>query len=244
MTHIDDVFDRHERIALQLSGGRDSLAVLYLLRPYWPKITVYWCNSGAPFPETLETMGRVRAEVPNFIEIAGQQREVVDAFGLPSDIVPVSRTPLGRQIAGGSAPLLQDRYDCCARSMMNPTHQRMLDDGITLIIRGQRNSDSLKSPLRSGAVVDGFELLFPIEDWTSADVMDYLRAEQIPVPRFYTMLEHAPDCMTCSAYWEEGAAKYLKQHHPDAHAEVQRRLDTINAAVSEHIAAFNIEVNS
>lgn len=241
---IDTAFDRHQRIALQLSGGRDSLACLYLMQPYWDRLTVYWCNPGDPFPETQNIMEIVRNEVPHFVEIAGRQPEAIAQFGLPSDIVPASRTVLGVMVSGEPKQLIQDRYDCCARSMMVPTHERMVEDGITLIVRGQKNTDSLKSPLRSGAVVDGFEMLFPIEDWTAQHVTSYLRSNCLPMPRFYQMLESMPDCMTCSAWWEVGAAKYLKQYHPDAYAEVQRRLDSINAAVQQHIAAFNIEVNT
>lgn len=239
---IEAAFGRHEKIALQVSGGRDSLACLYLLRPWWDRVTVYWLNTGAPFPETLETMERVRAEVPHFVEIAGNQPQVIAQFGIPSDIVPTSRTPMGLRAASSLAPAIQDRNDCCARSIMLPMHARVIADGATLIIRGQKNDDAIKGPLRSGAVLEGIEFLYPIEDWSDAAVMHYLRSNGLPIPRFYAMLDGAPDCMTCSAYWEHGVASYLKQYHPAAYAVVQQRLDIINAAVSEHIAHFNIEV--
>jgi phosphoadenosine phosphosulfate reductase len=244
MTPLDDIFDRHERIALQLSGGKDSLAVVALLRPYWPRLVVYLLNTGDAFPETIEAVSRVRAEVPNFVEIDGRQRQVVAQFGIPSDIVPASHTYDGLMVSGKQGPLIQDRYSCCVRTIMRPMAERMQRDGITLVIRGQRADDKLKAPIRSGHVENGIEYLFPIEDWTADDVLTYLREQGIPVPRFYTMLNHAPDCMTCSGWWEEGAAKYLKAHHPAQHAIVQQRLDAINTAVSEHIAAFNIEVNT
>lgn len=243
MTNIDDIFARHERIALQLSGGKDSLACLYLLRPYWDRLTVYWCNPGAPFPETIECMKRVSTEVPNFVEIRGRQPDTIAQFGIPSDIVPATRTPLGVTVSQ-PAQLIQDRYSCCYRSMMEPTQERMIADEITLVIRGQKDADRLKSPVRSGSAIDGVEYLFPIEDWTDADVMAFLRDEGVPIPRFYAMLKSAPDCVTCSAWWEEGAAKYLKEYHPPMHAEVQRRLDIIKEAISGHIAAFNEEVNT
>lgn len=241
---MKNIIARHERIALQVSGGRDSLACLYLLKPYWDRLTVYWCNTGAAFPETVSVMAKVQAMVPRFVEIAGRQPQVVAEHGLPADLVPVSHTPLGRAVSGQSVPLIQDRYSCCYRSMMEPTHARMVEDGITLIIRGQRASDRLKSPLRSGDVVDGIELLFPIEDWSSRQVTAFLQAEGAPIPRFYEMLDSAPDCMTCSAWWENGAAAYLKRYHHGVYQEVQARLDIINQAVSGHIAHFNDEVNT
>lgn len=235
------ILDRHQRIALQLSGGRDSLACLYLLRPYWDRLTVYWSNTGDPFPETVAIMDQVRAQVPHFVEIAGDQPGVVAQYGLPSDIVPASATPIG-VLGSGGGTLLQDRYSCCANVFMLPMHARMLADGITLIIRGQKAGDALKSPLASGTVQDGIEYWFPIEGWSNADVMAYLRAQDAPIPRFYQMLDGAPDCLTCSAYWEHGAAAYLAAHHPAAHQEVQRRLDVIREAIMPSIAAFNQEI--
>jgi phosphoadenosine phosphosulfate reductase len=240
---MQDIIDRHERIALQFSGGRDSLACLYLMRPYWDRLTVYWCDTGAAFPETVALMQQIRDMVPNFARIEGRQPQVVAEFGMPSDLVPVGGTNIGRFV-GGEAPLIQDRYSCCIRSMMQPTMERMLADGITLIIRGQKNADRLKSKVRSGEVHDGIEFLFPIEDWDTRKVMRYLSDYGAPIPRFYEMLNGAPDCMTCTAWWEEGAAKYLKRYHYAQFLENQKRLDVIAKAVGEHIAAFNKEVST
>lgn len=238
---LQHVIDRHKNIALQLSGGRDSIACLYLMRPYWDRLTVYWCDTGAAYPETVALMQKIRDAVPSFAVIEGQQPQVIAQHGIPTDILPASATPMGVNGSGKGA-LMQDRYTCCLRSIMLPLHQRMLDDGITLIIRGQKTADRLKSIVRSGETHDGIEYLFPIEDWDTAQVMAYLTEHGAPIPRFYQMLNSAPDCMTCSAYWEEGAAGYLKRYHHGQYLANQTRLSIINAAVGEHIAAFNKEV--
>ena len=238
-----NALERHERIALQFSGGKDSLACLYLMRPYWDRLTVYWLNTGNAYPETVQLAAEVRAMVPNFVEIEGRQPATVAEFGLPSDIVPASRTPAGLTVSASTEPAIQDRYSCCLRSIMLPLHERMLADGVTLIIRGQRSDDTLKAPIRSGSVENGIEFLFPIEEWSQQQVMRYLREQNAPVPRFYEVLDDAPDCMTCSAWWEKGEARYLKRYHYTEYQEVQRRLDVINKAVSGHIAHFNKEVS-
>jgi phosphoadenosine phosphosulfate reductase len=230
---------RHDRVALQLSGGRDSIAVLYLLRPWLDRITVYWVNTGAAMPETIALMAQLRTWIPHFVEVLGDQPGHIERFGIPSDLVPTSATPVGRLVSGSIMPAIQDRYTCCINVIMLPMQKAMLADGITLIIRGQKNADKLKSSSRSGTREYGAELLFPIEDWTSADVMAYLRSQGAPIPRFYDTLNSAPDCLTCTAYWEEGHAAYLAQHHPFEHAIVQKRLDLIMRAAAPHIAQFN-----
>lgn len=238
---IKDAINRHERIALQLSGGKDSLACLYLLREHWAKITVYWLNTGDAFPETVQLMQALRNEIPNFVEVKGDVASVHQQHGIPADIVPVSATPLG-QLFGSDAPMIQDRYSCCLRTMMAPMFERMATDGITLVIRGQRNDDALRPPVKSGTVENGIEYLFPIEDWTARQVMQYLRDQNAPIPRFYEVLDEAPDCMTCTGWWEKGAAKYLKRYHAVEYAVVQDRLALIKDAVERHIASFNQEV--
>lgn len=239
---LEATLQKHERIALQLSGGKDSLACLYLLRPYLDRITVYWLNTGRAFPETIQTIEAVREFIPHFVEIKSDVDQVHRQFGIPSDIVPASGTGFGR-LVGHEAPLIQDRYSCCFSTIMRPMHERMFADGVTLIIRGQRNDDPLKSPMRTGMIDGGIEYLFPIETWTARQVIEFLELKGAPIPRFYEMLDEAPDCMTCSAWWEKGAAKYLKRYHHPAYLDLQGRLDAINRAVSEHIIHFNKEVS-
>lgn len=234
-------FSRHDRVALHFSGGKDSLACLHLLRHYWHKLTVYWVDTGAAFPETVALMERVAAMVPSFARVAGNQPGVIEAFGIPSDMVPVDATPIGL-MAKGRGIAIQDRYSCCMRSMWAPMRERMEQDRVTLVIRGQKNADQLRVPVPSGYIEGGIEYLFPLQDWDDAQVMAYLRDNGIEIPRFYETLRSSPDCMTCSAYWEEGRAAYLRQHHPKAYDEYQKRLNAISAATAEAIANFNTEI--
>lgn len=239
--HIESVLNRHERIAMQFSGGKDSLAALMQLQPYWGEMTVYWTNTGDPVPEVREVVERVREMVPNFVEIAGRVNEQIASAGLPSDLVPTSSTPVGLA-AYGRGVMLQDRFQCCYRSLMEPMQERMAQDGITLIIRGQKSVDVLKSPLRSGAIENGIELLFPLEDWTDDQVFAWLE-EHAFVPSYYQELSASPDCLTCSAYWSEGRAGWLKRKHPEAYDAYQAKLDVIRQQVMPHIALFNLEVS-
>lgn len=237
---LAETIDRHNSIAFQFSGGKDSLAALFLLRDYWPQMTVYWTNTGDPVPEVLAVVERVRALVPHFVEITGRVQEQIAAHGLPSDLVPTTSAPTGLVAYGGGVSL-QDRFNCCYQSLMLPMQERMAADGITLIVRGQKSSDVMKSPLRSGALMDGIELLFPLEHWSDTEVFDYLNGNAF-IPDYYVYLNASPDCLTCSAYWGESRATWLKAKHPEAYQVYQGKLDVIRDAVMPHIALFNLEV--
>lgn len=230
----DDVakWVRHKgHVGFQFSGGRDSTAALYMLRDRWPDMTVYHVDTGDQFPETQEIVDRVRGEV----EAAGGTFEYIDTnviqyridFGYPSDIVPTGNTVIGRMVSGSTLKLV-DRYECCAGNLMNPMHERMAADGITLIVRGQRDDEYATPPHRDGEVVDGIELHYPVQGWKAADIDDYLRKNDLPVAPFYEAgMKRAPECMGCTAWLDEGRAKYLKENYPYQHGVVQQRLGEI-----------------
>lgn len=237
-----EILAGHERIAMQVSGGRDSLACFYLLKEedLLDRVTVYWVNTGAAFPETLAIMAQVREMAPHFVEIAGNQPQVIAQFGMPTDILPRSCTPIGL-MCGQSEVHMQDSYSCCGRVIMQPMHEKMLADGVTLIIRGQRDDDSHKAPVKSGDWELGIQYLFPIEHWTDGNVDHWLEKVGAPRNRCYDYMKSAPDCMTCSGWWSENRAPFLKACHPEAHDEYQRRLDLIRDGNENLIRLFNIE---
>jgi len=226
-------FERHERIAFQLSGGRDSVAALHVLRDYWPRLRVYHTDTGEQFPETLAVVGEVSRRFNLGIEfVRSDVRSYWDAVGWPSDVIPISCTPMGRMVDADPVRVV-GRYECCWANLMRPMHERMLADGITLIVRGQRNEDYQTPPLRSGDVQDGIEVLYPIEDWSTAQVDAYTREHDLPAAPWYaTGQKHGSDCLRCTAWWDDGRLPHLQQHHPAAHRDVMQRLELIMGAVA------------
>lgn len=226
---MDAFLARHRNTAFQFSGGRDSLAALYLLRPYWGRFTVYHLDGGDQFPETRAVVERTAAEVPIVIlpgEVAASYRE----NGIPSDIVPSANTWLGVRVSGGIR--LQDRYDCCFRAIMLPMYRRMKADRVTGIIRGVTSADFRDSPTAPGQWLDGFEFHYPLWGWSEERVMAYLEAEGVePTPFYKHGLKTTPECMSCSAWWEDGRGAYLRRFHPVAFAKYQGGLRRIQQAL-------------
>lgn len=238
MANVDfnSVIDAHKRIAVQFSGGRDSLALLLALRPYWDRITVYYTNSGDAYPETAALVSVVKSVVPHFVEIIGRVNEVHEQMGWPSDVMqPGTGFQFARDDIDGYVPLI-DRHNCCFHSIMAPMHERMKADGITLLMRGQRNEDSTKSHVVNGSVIEGIQLLFPIAHWTTADVEKCIEDHGVPLPPFYAAgMTSTPDCMRCTAWLEHGAHKYLVVNHPEVATEVSARLKKIRVVVEPFI---------
>lgn len=214
--------------ALQFSGGRDSLALLLHMQPLWDDLTVYWCNTGAAYPETLELMEKVKALVPHFVEIAGDRSDT----RFPADFIPYKALPFHALVSGTEAMPVVDRYSCCLKRIMQPLHARMLADGVTVLYRGQRNQDVLKSPIKDGFVEGALTIRFPLKDWLTSQVDAYL-ADELPkygleMPRFYSEgLSTTPDCMDCTAWIETGAIKYLIKWHPQEYRKIAPRLNTL-----------------
>ena len=229
-------FHRHERIALQVSGGKDSLTVLYAMRPWWDRLCVYWSNPGNPFPETVALMVKIKAVAPFFVEIAGRQREIVAKDGWPSDVVPQAYTTEGNFVFGATPFKVQTRLSCCFRSLMLPMHERMIADGVTCIIRGKRHEEKDKTETRTGSVLMGIETIYPLWDWREDEVLNYLSENGIELPESYQHATHSLDCMDCTAWWGEGLSHYLKAKHPEHHKEYVRRITLIKTAISDQMA--------
>lgn len=220
---------------LQFSGGKDSLACLYLLEPRWHEITVAWVNTGAAFPQTIELMKRIRTQVPHFLEIMAEQS--IEQDGHPVDVLPIAATTWGHQFEGETGPRFQSRYTCCASALWAPMQKAMRELGATTIIRGQKLRDAKKTPIRSGQVIEGITYEFPLEDWTDADVRYFLTEKKIALPDNYRYMSTGLDCWNCTAYLDENAGrlKYMQEWHPEKYNYVYGVLSELSEVIDHHL---------
>lgn len=221
---------------LQFSGGKDSLACLYLLEPEWDDLTVAWVNTGAAFPETIKQMDEIKALVPHFVEIQSQQS--IEAHGYPVDVLPISATGLGQQVNGSEGRKFQSKYDCCGFALWVPTYRAMHQMGATVIIRGQKRCDAQKSPIKDGQTIDGIRYEFPLDDWTDQDVTQYLAQRGVALPSNYRQMTTGLDCWNCSAYLDENVGKleYMRRFHPEKHAHMQSVLSDLQQTLHRDMA--------
>lgn len=212
-----------------------------MLRAHWDGLTLYHVDTGDLLPEVAEIVDQVEAMVPRFVRIETHAADWMQRFGLPSDLVPTTCTPAGLAIGLGKRRLV-DRFDCCASNIMAPMHERMVADGITLVIRGTKRADMPRLPHEGGPTGMGYDLLLPLLDWSDTDVFAYLREVGAPICRVYENGVQAPECATCPAWWSEGRAAYLGKHHPDLNAVYQAKLALVAAEVAPLWAYLQREV--
>lgn len=236
-----EALSRFRNPALQFSGGKDSLACLYLLRPHLDQITVYWLNTGDSCPETLSVIDSVRRWIPRFVEVASDVKQWRNTHGMPSDLAPAHSHPLG--VAYGMSDIkVTSRFDCCYFNLMLPMHERMLADGVDAVVRGTKLVDTGKLPAEGAT---GFyDVLLPLRDWSHDQVFEYLESVGAPVNPIYDHVtgSSAPECLGCTAWWDEGKAEYLRARHQQVYREYRISLSTIKAALQSHLVDLESEL--
>lgn len=242
---IEQAIEGHERFALQFGGGKDSLACLYLLKPWWGRLIVLWGNMGDPFPEALEQMAEVRGLVKEFHEIKGHSRETT-AKAYPVDLLPARATELGRALEPeGSKITLRNRFECCWENFWLPMTQSVKHLGITLLIRGQRDSEYERAPIdRDSRDPSGAQIHLPLKSWSREQVFEYLEGEGVKLPRTYQYIKTSVDCMLCTAWIEDGRGRldYLRKFYPEIAKEYERRILAIAHETDHTLSELRMSV--
>lgn len=239
MSNID--IARFKSPALQFSGGKDSLACLYMLRGQLDEVPVYWLNTGDTPTETMAVIDAVKAWIPRFIEVRSDVKKWRATHGTPTDLLPSNAHFIALSYGLGSRPLT-GRFDCCYHNIMAPLHQRMLDDGIDAVIRGTKQCDGGSVPAEGWT--GDYSIVLPLRNWSHQQVFDYLSTVGAPQNAIY---EHfngmsAPECMGCTAWWGDGKAAYLRDKHPELLPAYQKHLRDIKVAIQEHLAELDNEI--
>jgi 3'-phosphoadenosine 5'-phosphosulfate sulfotransferase (PAPS reductase)/FAD synthetase len=221
--------------ALCFSGGKDSLACLYLNKDRWNDIYVVWVNTQAVYEEQYNYMMKWKEKLPHFVEVKSNQPLSIYENGWPVDIVPVTSMVVGKAISGNTGPMFQSWISCCSQNIWTPLHTALCELGVTKVIKGQKLADGLKSLSRDGMVVDGVECIQPLDNWTDAEVFEYLESVGADVPSYYSDGEKTGrDCWDCTAYLYDNKKRIdnLPEHKK---TEVNRRISLWKQEVTRQL---------
>lgn len=211
--------DGHERIVLQFSGGKDSLALLCLFKAHLGRMTVLHCDTRDQLPEMQRLVDVVEANVPAFQRVKSDAPAWIAKHGLPSDLVPIRCHPIVAFIHREAGHPIVPMTDCCNANRWQPMNAALAELRPSLVIHGQRRTDFMGwDKTMQGDTADtpgGWKSWAAISEWSDDDVMAYLREVGAPILPWYSHRPHAPECATCPASWSEGRGAYLRKHHPD-----------------------------
>lgn len=157
------------KTVLQLSGGKDSLACLYLLEPFWEGMTVVWADPGDASLPLRQFMNTIAGAVPHFATVKGYAIRHRREHGDPD----VTTWP-----------------KCCAANMWSPMMDYLKENNIQYVVRGAKKSDRL-SLIQPGLDTEtGLGFIMPVWDWDDDRVRAFLKDK--PVQPVYPH-----DCATC-----------------------------------------------
>jgi phosphoadenosine phosphosulfate reductase len=237
--------------AIQFSGGKDSAALLHMLKDRRSEMTVYFGDSGAVYPhvlrfvrETCEQLGfPLRIVVP-----AMPINEFQARFGLPSDILPVEASAqMQPYIADKRAVLLQSPLTCCAAMVWRPMQEAMLADGITDIYRGSKKVDGHVGVPDGHVDAHGITYHSPLWEWSDAEVFTFLERQGAALPEHYRVVNSSFDCLTCTAFLNHpgaaGRLRWTQAHYPQSWPQIAARLTMVRDVVAAETALVAESMN-
>ena len=225
--------------AIQFSGGKDSLAVLYLFRDRLKEIPVYFGDTGMVYPHMLkfvrDTCAKLGAEL-RIVKPPVTIEEFHSRLGLPSDIVPVEAMQQMRIYSRRTdGVMLQSSLSCCGTMLWNPMQKAMYDDNIRVVIRGSKRADG------HVGVPDGYKddrgvvYSSPLWEWTDDDVFSYLAEVGAELPEHYAAVNNSFDCLLCTAFLSHPGARerleFTKRRYPKEWPLLEARLRQVRDAI-------------
>lgn len=226
------------------SGGKDSMAVLFLMEDMnHTNLEIIFIDTGKNFKELLDTVEwtKQRFKQYKFTTInSNRDRQWVE-HGLPTDIMNMDYSQHGNMFMG-TINKFQTKFHCCYKNIMEPAWGYVKFIGSNLLIRGEKYSDKLKSVVSSGEIVEGVTLYNPIEGWNDEQVRQYLHEKMDnDYPKHMDFYHSSLDCRDCTAYLKDTSdrVKLLKGNYPEDYELFLDNVNNIKQAVLEQLEPIN-----
>ena len=206
---VDRFNKKYHRCAVSCSFGKDSMAILHLVRKIKPDVKVVFANTGVEHKETLRYKKRMVEEWNlNFAEVKPIKSfwKCVDDYGLP-DFRSHGGTP-----------------KCCNFLKEKPLKDYYKKNYIRAVFLGIPYDESWtrrQVMIQYGEVYqtgDGLTKAHPIAFWTTQQVFEYSKIMGIPLNPIYEKLERC-GCRPCTGHM--GWIKQIQKTDPAMYKKIQ-----------------------
>lgn len=192
-----------DQCAVACSWGKDSIAVLALVREQYPDIMVVHSMTGVDHPLTYAYRDRMVKEWNlNYHEVKGEMTywQILEKYGVQGI----------RLQDGVRVP------KCCQILKDVPAEKFYKENGIKCVFTGITAAESRNRWMlqrRCGdyyfAKSQGMWKCHPIMDWIEQEVWEYFKMKNLPINEFYQKFPgHRVGCVPCTSYnsWRERMA--------------------------------------
>ena len=201
-----------KRVAVPWSGGKDSTAVLTLVRDVVEHVVAVYVDTGVDFPENME-----------YVE------ELSTRLGVE---LIVERAPVREELEHGK-PLPTHDNRWCTALKIGAILRAVKRAGVSTVVVGDRDAESRARGLRPFVrVEDGIKYLYPIKLWSTLHVQIYLAYRNIPPNPLYEAGFYRIGCYVCPSLrsWELIAMRRIRSYAVVSRSELFKKFVRMKAA--------------
>ena len=175
------------KIALASSFGAEDVALIDMLVPLDPKISVFTLDTGRLNEETYEVMDRIRLKYKISIESYFPDRKKVEALERTKGFYSFKES-------------VENRKECCAIRKVEPLNRAL--KGRAAWITGLRRDQSVTRTGVDKIEIDdshgGIFKINPLADWTNEQVWNYIKKNKVPYNRLHDQGYPSIGCSPCT----------------------------------------------
>ncbi len=175
------------RIGFASSFGAEDVVVIDLLVKVNPKVTIFTLDTGRLNEETYDVMDRIRERYGVSITSYFPDKAAVEKLEREKGFYSFRKS-------------VENRKECCGIRKVEPLGRALadLDAWITGLRREQAVTRSGLPKVEVDTAHRGIAKLNPIADWTTEQVWDYIRKNQVPYNKLHDQNFPSIGCAPCT----------------------------------------------
>lgn len=224
------------RVLVQLSGGKDSVVVLFKARQLYKDVTALYNDMGDAYPHVTKYVVDLCNEWKVPLIISKPSRSVLDTVkedGYPSDMLTIwADTEMFAGLIDKPLAKLQSGIACCTKHLYLPMLAATLNFKPDVIWRGSKACDD---HVTAGPTFDmyGIPGYCPIWEMADEDVFEFAHENDIRLLYHYDLgVGHGLDCIRCTAWLnktDHGRVAFTAQLHPEEFKDLKARYELITS---------------